>query len=106
MLQNIVHYFLHFGFPLVLALLFYRSKWRRVYWILLLTMLVDIDHLWADPIFDPTRCSIGYHTFHSYYMMPIYVLGLFFRKTRVVAIGLVLHMITDGVDCIWMHNNT
>ena len=101
MLQDFVHYFLHFGFPLVIAFLFYRNRWKQVYIVLLLTMLVDLDHLWADPIFDPNRCSIGFHFLHSYYIIPVYVVGLFFKQTRVVAIGLVLHMITDGIDCIW-----
>lgn len=64
-------------------------------------MLVDVDHLWANPIFDPNRCSIGFHFLHSYPAIGVYVLGLFFKQTRVVAIGLVLHMITDGIDCLW-----
>lgn len=101
MLQNLVHYFLHFGFPLVIALLFYRKRWKQVYGILLLTMLVDVDHLWASPIFDPDRCSIGFHFLHSNFAVAVYVLGLFFKQTRIVAIGLVLHMITDAIDCIW-----
>ena len=30
----------------------------------MLTMMVDLDHLIADPIFDPQRC-IGFHPLHS-----------------------------------------
>lgn len=101
MLQMFVHYFLHFGFPLVIALWFYKKNWLLVYGILLLTMLVDVDHLWADPIYDPNRCSIGFHFLHSYFAVVCYVLALFFKQTRVLAIGLLLHMLTDGLDCLW-----
>jgi len=66
------------------------------------TMLVDLDHLLADPLFDPNRCSIGFHPLHSYYAIVFYVLMLFFPRLRIVAIGLLLHMLTDFQDCLWM----
>jgi hypothetical protein len=62
-------------------------------------MLVDLDHLLANPIFDPNRCSIGFHFLHSYYAILIYVTLLLFPKSRIVAIGLLLHMLTDYLDC-------
>ncbi len=62
-------------------------------------MLVDLDHLFADPVFDPSRCSIGFHTLHSYTAILIYVLLLWHPKTRIVGIGLLLHMATDAIDC-------
>ncbi len=65
------------------------------------TMVVDIDHLVAFPIFDSNRCSIGFHPLHTYWAMIAYVLLLFFRKTRIVAIGLLFHMVTDFLDCQW-----
>lgn len=64
-------------------------------------MLVDLDHLLANPIFDPNRCSINFHPLHTYWAMGVYVIGLFFQKTRFFAIGLLLHMFTDALDC-WM----
>ena len=67
-------------------------------------MLVDLDHLLATPIFDPNRCSIGFHPLHSYYAIIIYLLGLFFLKGkyRIIAIGLLFHMFTDWQDCyLW-----
>lgn len=67
----------------------------------MLTMLVDLDHLVANPIFDPNRCSINFHPLHTYWAMGIYFIGLFFQKTRYIAIGLLLHMFTDALDC-WM----
>lgn len=99
--QQLIHYGLHFIAPVVIAWVFFRSRWKQVTIILLLTMLVDIDHLFADPIFDPQRCSIGFHFLHSHVAILIYTIMLFFKKTRIVGIGLVLHMITDFQDCLW-----
>jgi Family of unknown function (DUF6122) len=64
------------------------------------TMLIDLDHLLATPIFDAHRCSIGYHLLHGYYMIPIYIIMLFLPKMwSVVGLGLLLHLITDWIDC-------
>lgn len=68
---------------------------------MLATMLVDVDHLWANPIFDPGRCSINFHPLHSYWAMAVYFVLLFFKKTRIVAVGLLFHMLTDFIDCQW-----
>ncbi|MEQ6123335.1 DUF6122 family protein [Pseudotenacibaculum sp. MALMAid0570] len=95
----IIHYSLHFLVPLGLAILLFKSKWKQVYLIFLLTMLVDLDHLIANPIYNPNRCSINFHPLHSYYAIALYLFLLFFKKTRVVAIGLLMHMIADGIDC-------
>ncbi len=66
------------------------------------TMLVDLDHLLADPIFDPGRCGIGFHPLHSYPAMMVYVFMFFIPKMRIVSVGLLLHMATDFLDCKWM----
>lgn len=66
------------------------------------TMLVDVDHLLADPVYDPGRCSIGYHPLHSALACGIYVALCAPRATRLVGIGLVIHMCLDGLDCAWM----
>ena len=102
MLQSLVHYSLHFVLPFFIAYYFFRTRWKWVVMVLLATMLVDVDHLFATPIFDGTRCSIGFHLLHSYWIIPLYFFLLFFKKTRVVGIGLVLHMATDYLDCLWM----
>ncbi|MFV0531296.1 MAG: DUF6122 family protein [Flavobacteriales bacterium] len=100
-LSLVIHYGLHFVFPVLFAYFFYKKDWIKVAFILLSTMLVDLDHLLADPIFDPNRCSIGFHLLHQYWAICFYILMLFFSKTRIIAIGLLFHMITDTVDC-WM----
>src|SRR4051794_19702994 len=97
-MQPIIHYFLHFIFPGLIAFFFYREKWLKVYALFLLTMLVDLDHLLASPVFQPCRCSIGFHPLHSYPAIAIYFALLLYRKTRIIAIGLTLHMITDSID--------
>ncbi len=101
MLQFLVHYSLHFLAPGVIALLFFRSKWKRAWLIMLATMLVDLDHLLATPIFDPERCSIGFHPLHSYWAIGLYFLMLFYSRTRIVGVGLLFHMLTDFLDCSW-----
>ena len=100
-LPSIVHYGLHLLVPGLIAYIFFRPYWKRVWFIFLLTMLVDLDHLFANPIFDPERCSIGFHFLHSYIAIVIYAVLLFFKKTRIVAIGLLFHIITDFQDCLW-----
>ena len=99
MLQSILHYGLHFLFPALIAWAFFRNEWEKAYLIMLATMLVDLDHLLANPIFDPNRCSIGFHPLHSYYAIGIYCIMLVFPKSRVIAIGLLLHILTDYLDC-------
>lgn len=101
-MQAFVHYFLHLGFPCFIAVVFFRKNWRKAYIIFVMTMLVDLDHLLADPIFQADRCSVGFHLFHSWYAMVLYVLLLFRNSTRVIGVGLLFHMFTDLVDCMFM----
>ena len=41
--------------PGLVAALFLRPAWRQAWLVMLLTMLVDVDHLLATPIYDPNR---------------------------------------------------
>lgn len=93
------HIFLHFLVPAIVAVIFYRKTLLKAWLIMMATMAVDLDHLLAVPIYDPNRCSIGFHPLHSYYAIGVYVILLFFPKTRIVGIGLVIHMILDYIDC-------
>lgn len=96
----IVHYFLHLVFPLVLAWIFFRSDWKKAYFLMLLTMLVDMDHLLASPIFDAHRVSIGFHPLHRYPMIALYGLGVIFLKGnfKIISFGLLFHMVVDFQD--------
>ena len=99
-MRTFIHYFLHFGFPVLIAYGFFRKDWKKVYLILIATILVDLDHVFADPIFQANRCSINFHPLHTYYAMIGYVVLLFFRKPfNIIGIGLLLHMLTDYIDC-------
>ncbi len=62
-------------------------------------MLVDLDHLLADPIYDPQRCSIGFHPLHKLWFIGFYIVLTFFPKTRLVGLGLTIHMALDSIDC-------
>lgn len=98
-MQTFIHYFLHLIFPALIAWVFFRKDWKKAYLILLATMLVDLDHLFATPIFDANRCSINFHPFHTYYAMGIYVVLLFFRRPyNIIGTGLLFHMLTDWID--------
>lgn len=98
----ITHYGMHFLVPGIIAYLFFKNNWKMVWLIFTATMLVDLDHLLATPLFDSNRCSIGFHPLHSYYAIAVYFILLFFNKTRIIAIGLLFHMLTDFVDCMWL----
>ena len=100
-MQQLTHYFLHFIFPVIIAFLFYKPDGLKVSGIFLATMLVDADHLLATPLFDPCRCSIGFHPLHTYPAIFIYILALAPARTRIIALGLLMHMCTDQLDCIW-----
>ncbi|MCD2258750.1 DUF6122 family protein [Psychroserpens luteolus] len=101
MLQPFVHYGIHFLLPLIIALVFFRKQWLIVYVIMLGAFIIDLDHVLANPMFDPNRCSINFHPLHSYYAIGVYVLLTIWKKTRCIGLGLVIHIIADQADC-WM----
>ena len=84
LLRTIIHYGLHFLAPLLFAQFFRRERRVKAFWIMLATMLVDLDHLLATPIFNPDRCSVGFHLLHSYFMVGVY--GLLFVATVVIMV--------------------
>lgn len=109
-----IHLALHFLVPPLVALLFYRVRWRRAALVMVATMLVDADHLLADPIYDPDRCSIGFHPLHTlpaigFYLL-LFVLPLLIRRDpdrgrlvdvlHLAGLGLLIHMALDGIDCL------
>ena len=111
-----LHILLHFLVPFIVALFFYRSRWRYATMIMLLTMIVDADHFLANPIYDPDRCSIGFHPLHTipavvfYFLMflvPIFIksraskkaLQWFLNISHLAGLGLLIHMALDWIDC-------
>lgn len=82
------------------------------------TMLVDLDHLLADPIYDPERCSIGFHPLHTVpaiiFYAVFFLLPVILRRKRedgnfqpavdilhLSGLGLLIHMALDWVDCLY-----
>lgn len=99
--RELVHYGLHFLLPLGIGLLAAPGNRVKVTLVLLAGLLIDADHLLADPVFDPDRCSIGFHPLHSYPAIVVYFGLLAFRRTRLPGLGLLIHIAADAVDC-WM----
>ncbi len=112
-----IHIALHFAVPVVVALAVYRSRWRRAAFVLIATMLVDLDHLLANPFYDPERCSIGFHPLHTLPAIVLYALLFALplvvgRKAdapglrpaawtlHLIGLGLLIHMALDWSDCI------
>ena len=95
-----LHIALHFIVPGLVSTAFYRQQWLRTYLLMMSAMLIDIDHLLADPVYDPMRCSIGFHPLHTWLPIGIYVLMLAHPRTRLVGIGLCIHIMLDAADCL------
>lgn len=101
--RAVLHLLLHGLVPGAVAWLFFRARWRTAWLVMLATMLVDLDHLLAQPIFDPNRCSIGFHPLHTTPAIVIYALLAIVKPTRLIGVGLLIHMALDAVDCLFMH---
>jgi hypothetical protein len=85
--------------PLGVALSFYRRIWPAAFALLMLGVVIDLDHLLADPIYDPGRCSIGFHPLHTLVPVGLYLALLAHERTRLVGLGLLIHILLDLIDC-------
>ncbi|MDO6492026.1 MULTISPECIES: DUF6122 family protein [unclassified Cellulophaga] len=104
MLRFCLHYGIHFIVPILIGYFFYKEQRSRAIIILLAAILIDLDHLLATPIFEANRCSINFHPLHTYWAMVVYIGLLFFKKTRIFGIALLLHMLADFVDCLFINS--
>ena len=100
--STILHVILHFFVPLAVAKAVWRKKWIRPFLIMAITIAVDLDHILADPIFDPNRCSINIHPLHSWPAIVVYLGCLLSPNLRIVALGLLIHMVLDGAYCLFL----
>jgi len=98
----IIHILLHFTVPALVARYGYKDRWKQVWAVMMLTMIVDLDHLWATPVFDPGRCSIGFHPLHTWPAILVYGLLTAISLSRIIGLGFVIHMALDALDCVWM----
>jgi hypothetical protein len=94
-----LHLLLHFLTPALVSGIFFRKRKYFSYLVMMATMLVDMDHLLATPIYDSARCSIGFHPLHQPWFIAIYIVLCFYPKSRLVGAGLVIHMVLDQMDC-------
>ena len=110
-IRTLVHYGMHFLVPAFLALFFPKERRLKAFLIMLATMLVDLDHLFSNPVFDPDRMSVGFHPLHSCYAIAFYFVLCVLPYERLnwpwwlraVGIGLLFHMVTDWQDyALWM----
>ena len=102
------HLALHFVIPAIVVGLFFRQRWQMAYLLLMATLLVDLDHLLANPIYDASRCSIGFHPLHQPWFIGLYSVLCLAPKTRLIGVGLMIHMVLDSIDCqvtngIWIN---
>lgn len=86
--------------PLPLAAAIYGRAWLKNYALMLAGLLIDVDHLLANPIYDAERCSIGFHPLHTALPILLYALLLFHPKSRALGMGLILHIALDSADCL------
>lgn len=96
-----IHLLLHALVPLAIATIAGMDQWRRRYALMMAGMLIDLDHLLADPIYDAARCSLGFHPLHTAIPIVVYVVLALWNRTRWVGIGLCVHILLDGIDC-WL----
>jgi hypothetical protein len=59
------HISLHGLIPLLVAIGFYRKRWKGVALLLIATATNDLDHLLPNSVYDPNRCSLGFHPLHT-----------------------------------------
>ena len=97
-----IHIALHVLVPLGVSLFFYKNAWQKAFLIMMLGMIIDVDHLLANPIYDPNRCSIGFHPLHTLIPIGLYLALWAHERTRLFGLGLVIHTLLDSFDCVTM----
>ena len=100
--RAILHLLLHAAVPALVAWLFFRDRFGKAWLLMLLGWVIDLDHLLADPIYAPNRCSIGFHPLHTAPAIVAYGALTLPKRTRLFAIGLLIHVTLDAVDCVLM----
>lgn len=101
-LRAVLHLLLHAAVPALVAWLCFRDRFGKAWLLMLLGWVIDLDHLLADPVYAPDRCSIGFHPLHTAPAIAGYGALLIPRPTRLLAIGLLIHIALDALDCLLM----
>jgi len=100
--RHVIHYSLHLLVPFGISRLLWKEQWVKGGLIMVAAMVIDLDHLLATPVYDPQRCSIGFHPLHSMWAICIYFVLLLIPlwPVRVFATGCIWHLCTDFIDCL------
>jgi hypothetical protein len=88
--------------PFLIARLIWKKDWLSMGAIMMATILIDLDHIFANPIFSSDRCSLGSHPLHTILAALCYCMMLFFSSSKLKAIGIgcLWHLCTDAIDCL------
>ncbi len=102
LLQPFLHYSGHWIVPFGIAALLWRTHWVRAGLVIASANIIDIDHLLASPMFDPDRCSIGFHLLHGWEAALAYAALLAVQRwwARAFGIGALWHLAVDYGDCL------
>ncbi len=77
-----------------------KTPFKKIFLLVILSNFIDLDHIVANPVYDPSRCSINFHPLHSWYLFPVYLVGIFLKKYKYLFYGIILHLILDKIDCL------
>ncbi len=99
-LRPILHLALHAAVPAAAAAIWYRDRFLHAWLWMLAGWMIDLDHLLAEPVYDPDRCSIDFHPLHTTPAILAYGALAILRRTRLLGIGLVIHIGLDALDCL------
>jgi hypothetical protein len=91
LLSNLLLYvFVSFAYPVSSTDLF----------LLMGANIIDIDHLFARPIYNPLRSSFT-HILHKHYKIIIAVsVGAIFTPVKFLGVGLILHLCLDSIEAM------
>ena len=95
-----LHLVLHLLVPALVTLIFYRRYGWAAFIRLMAGMVIDVDHIRANPFYDSERCSINYHFLHTPIPIVIYCALFFVPRLPILSIGLIIHIILDYLNCL------
>ncbi|MBD2841948.1 hypothetical protein IB285_06695 [Erythrobacter sp. KMU-140] len=101
-IQPLLHYSGHWLAPFAIGWLLWRDNWLRTGAMIAAANLIDLDHFLADPIFNPDRCSIGFHLLHGWEAALVYavMLAMPHWSIRAFGLGAIWHLAVDYGDCV------
>ena len=102
LLQFFLHYGGHWLVPFAIGWIIWREKWWQAGLVIASANLIDLDHFLADPIFDPSRCGIGFHLLHGWEAALAFAAMLIVPRwwVRAFALGALWHLAVDYGDCL------